>query len=215
MDDIAIIENKIYEIRGQKVMLDFDLAEMYGVETKRLKEQVRRNIERFPAEFMFELTKEEVAISRSQIATLNKGRGYNIKYAPFAFGELGIAMLSSVLNSKTAIEINRGIMRAFVVVRQLLTYPSIDRISGLQCEIQELKEYIEDVFMKNPFLSSISQTPPRNLLFFQFPAPKNQCRDDKLPQLPMSCNYNNCNTPNVFYLPCSSYFPPLLPKCDA
>ena len=65
MDDIAIIENKIYEIRGQKVMLDFDLAEMYGVETKRLKEQVRRNIERFPAEFMFELTKEEVAISRS------------------------------------------------------------------------------------------------------------------------------------------------------
>ena len=67
MDDIAIIENKIYEIRGQKVMLDFDLAEMYGVETKRLKEQVRRNIERFPAEFMFELTKEEVQFSRSQI----------------------------------------------------------------------------------------------------------------------------------------------------
>lgn len=83
MDDIAIIENKIYEIRGQKVMLDFDLAEMYGVETKRLKEQVRRNIERFPAEFMFELTKEEVAISRSQIATLKTGQGYNIKYLPF------------------------------------------------------------------------------------------------------------------------------------
>ena len=77
MDDIAIIENKIYEIRGQKVMLDFDLAEMYGVETKRLKEQVRRNIERFPAEFMFELTKEEVTISRSQIATLKTGQGYN------------------------------------------------------------------------------------------------------------------------------------------
>ena len=89
MDDIAIIENKIYEIRGQKVMLDFDLAEMYGVETKRLKEQVRRNIERFPAEFMFELTKEEVAISRSQIATLKTGQGYNIKYLPFAFTEYG------------------------------------------------------------------------------------------------------------------------------
>ena len=97
MDDIAIIENKIYEIRGQKVMLDFDLAEMYGVETKRLKEQVRRNIERFPAEFMFELTKEEVAISRSQIATLKTGQGYNIKYLPFAFTEYGIVMLSSVL----------------------------------------------------------------------------------------------------------------------
>ena len=70
MDDIAIIENKIYEIRGQKVMLDFDLAEMYGVETKRLKEQVRRNIERFPVEFMFELTKEEVQFSRSQFDDL-------------------------------------------------------------------------------------------------------------------------------------------------
>lgn len=74
MDDIAIIENKIYEIRGQKVMLDFDLAEMYGVETKRLKEQVRRNIERFPAEFMFELTKEEVAISRSQLRPENQDK---------------------------------------------------------------------------------------------------------------------------------------------
>ena len=70
MDDIAIIENKIYEIRGQKVMLDFDLAEMYGVETKRLKEQVRRNIERFPVEFMFELTQEEVQFSRSQVSTV-------------------------------------------------------------------------------------------------------------------------------------------------
>ena len=92
MDDIAIIENKIYEIRGQKVMLDFDLAEMYGVETKRLKEQVRRNIERFPAEFMFELTKEEVTISRSQIATLKTGQGYNIKYLPFAFAEYGLGL---------------------------------------------------------------------------------------------------------------------------
>lgn len=148
MNELQLIQSKIYEIRGQKVMLDFDLAEMYGLETKRLKEAVRRNIDRFEGDdFMFQLTKEEVTeLSRSQIATLNKGRGYNIKYAPFAFGELGIAMLSSVLNSKTAIEINRGIMRAFVVVRQLLTYPSIDRISGLQCEIQEFKEYIEDVF---------------------------------------------------------------------
>ena len=120
MDDIAIIENKIYEIRGQKVMLDFDLAEMYGVETKRLKEQVRRNIERFPAEFMFELTKEEVAISRSQIATLKTGQGYNIKYLPFAFTEYGIVMLSSVLKSKTAVEVNINIIRAFVRMRQYL-----------------------------------------------------------------------------------------------
>jgi hypothetical protein len=136
MDDIAIIENKIYEIRGQKVMLDFDLAEMYGVETKRLKEQVRRNIERFPAEFMFELT-EEVAISRSQIATLKTGQGYNIKYLPFAFTEYGIVMLSSVLKSKTAVEVNINIIRAFVRMRQYL-------LSNIpKKELEELKQRIE------------------------------------------------------------------------
>ena len=137
MDDIAILENKIYEIRGQKVMLDFDLAEMYGVETKRLKEQVRRNIERFPAEFMFELTKEEVAISRSQIATLKTGQGYNIKYLPFAFTEYGIVMLSSVLKSKTAVEVNINIIRAFVRMRQYL-------LSNIpKKELEELKQRIE------------------------------------------------------------------------
>ena len=137
MDDIAIIENKIYEIRGQKVMLDFDLAEMYGVETKRLKEQVRRNIERFPAEFMFELTKEEVQFSRSQIATLKTGQGHNIKYLPFAFTEYGIVMLSSVLKSKTAVEVNINIIRAFVRMRQYL-------LSNIpKKELEELKQRIE------------------------------------------------------------------------
>lgn len=100
-------------------MLDFDLAEMYRIENRVLKQAVRRNLKRFEGEdFMFELTKDE--LSRSQIVTLNKGRGSNFKYMPFAFTELGVAMLSSVLNSDTAIEINRGIMRAFVAVRQLL-----------------------------------------------------------------------------------------------
>ena len=137
MDDIAIIENKIYEIRGQKVMLDFDLAEMYGVETKRLKEQVRRNIERFPAEFMFELTKEEVQFSRSQIATLKTGQGHNIKYLPFAFTEYGIVMLSSVLKSKAAVEVNINIIRAFVRMRQYL-------LSNIPKKaLEELKQRIE------------------------------------------------------------------------
>jgi len=114
---LATIQTKIYEIRGQKVMLDFDLAELYGAETAQLKRAVRRNIERFDGDdFMFELTSEE--LSRCQIGTLNKGRGGNIKYLPFAFTELGVSMLSSVLNSKTAIEINRNIMRAFVFIRQ-------------------------------------------------------------------------------------------------
>lgn len=104
--ELQIIQNKIYEIRGQKVMLDFDLAELYGTETGQLKRSVRRNIKRFAGEdFMFELTWEE--LSRCQIGILNTDRGGNIKYLPFAFTELGIAMLSSILNSDTAIEINR------------------------------------------------------------------------------------------------------------
>ena len=142
---LIVIQSKIYKIRGQKVMLDFDLAEMYGIETGQLKRAVRRNIERFEGEnFMFELTKEE--LSRCQIGILNKGRGSNIKYMPFVFTELGVAMLSSVLNSKTAIEINRGIMRAFVAVRHVLANPAVDRVGQLENQVKELKEYIEEVF---------------------------------------------------------------------
>lgn len=120
-DNVALksIENLIHIIRGQQVMVDSDLARLYGVETKRLKEQVRRNISRFPEDFMFELSKEEC--SRSQIATLNAGRGQNIKYMPFAFTENGVAMLSSVLKSDTAIEVNIRIMRAFTAMRSFLT----------------------------------------------------------------------------------------------
>lgn len=148
MEKLQVIQNKIYEIRGYKVMLDFDLAEMYQVETKRLKESVRRNMERFEGDdFMFELSKEEVfELSRSQIATLNKGRGYNFKYAPFAFTEFGVAMLSGVLNSKLAIETNRSIIRAFVAMRQLMVSPAIDKFTLLQNEVKELKEYIEEAF---------------------------------------------------------------------
>jgi hypothetical protein len=138
MEQIEIIQSKIYEIRGQKVMLDFELSELYGVETAQLKRAVRRNIERFEGEdFMFEITKEELL--RCQIGILKKGRGQHFKYLPFAFTELGVAMLSSVLNSKTAIEVNRGIMRAFVTVRQMVSLPPVDKYT-------ELKQYIEDMF---------------------------------------------------------------------
>lgn len=112
------VESLIRVIRGQQVMLDRDLAELYGVETKRLNEQVKRNIERFPEDFMFQLTKEEC--SKSQIATLNEGRGHNIKKLPYAFTENGVAMLSSVLRSKTAVEANIRIMRAFVSMRHFM-----------------------------------------------------------------------------------------------
>jgi len=135
--DLSLIQSKIYEIRGQHVMLDFDLAEMYGTETSQLKRAVRRNIERFEgSDFMFELTREE--LSRCQIGTLNKGRGSNIKYLPFAFTELGVSMLSSVLNSTTAIEINRNIMRAFVATRNYLLAQS-----SVSAEIQELWQHVK------------------------------------------------------------------------
>ena len=137
--EIEVIQNKIYEIRGYKVMFDFDLALLYELENKRLKEAVRRNITRFPEDFMFELTKLELKILRSQIATSNRGGS---RYMPFAFTEQGIAMLSSVLNSEKAITINIVIIRAFVTFRQFnLTYnklktkkplPSLLRSRGRQ-----------------------------------------------------------------------------------
>ena len=143
--ELQPIQNKIYEIRGYRVMLDFDLAEIYGIENKYLKRSVRNNIERFEGDdFMFELTRDE--LSRCNFGTLNKGRGSNIKYMPFAFTELGVAMLSSVLNSKTAIGANRKIMRAFVAMRNLILNPPIDKAGELQKEVRELKQYVEDVF---------------------------------------------------------------------
>lgn len=145
MNELQLIQSKIYETRGQKVMLDFDLAEMYGIETRVLKHSVRRNLKRFLGDdFMFELTKDE--LSRSQIVILKNGRGTNFKYMPFAFTELGVAMLSNVLNSDTAIEINRNIMRAFVAIRQLIANPPVDRVGELEKQMKELKDYIEDVF---------------------------------------------------------------------
>lgn len=131
--ELQVIQNKIYEVRGQKVMLDFDLADLYGSETKRLKEAARRNLKRFPSDFMFELTKEEFESLRSQIASSNKRGG--TRYMPFAFTEQGVAMLSSVLNSESAIEINISIMRAFITVRQYLS-----SLNSTTKEIEELKQ---------------------------------------------------------------------------
>jgi hypothetical protein len=124
MRDVTIIpaeriEQSIYQIRGCKVMLDRDLAALYGVETKRLKEQVRRNIDRFPDDFMFVLNQEEMAKWRSQIATSISDR-MGLRHAPMAFTEQGVAMLSSVLNSKRAIDVNIAIIRTFVKLRQIL-----------------------------------------------------------------------------------------------
>jgi len=140
MDSLEPIKRKIYEIRGRRVMLDFDLADAYGVKTAQLKRQVRRNIERFEGDdFMFEVTADE--LSRCQIGTLNIKRGQNIKYLPFAFTELGVAMLSSVLKSSAAIKVNRGIMRAFVAVRQALPVLATKQdIEDLRQRVKALEE---------------------------------------------------------------------------
>lgn len=142
--ELQTIQKKIYEIRGKQVMLDFDLALLYGVETKVLKQGVKRNIRRFPIDFMFELTQEEFNSLRSQIVTSNK-RGGN-RYMPFAFTEQGVAMLSSVLKSETAIEINISIIRAFVAVRQYLSMASnqIKEIEELKQRMKALEEGTED-----------------------------------------------------------------------
>lgn len=122
--ELETIKQSIHEIRGQKVILDFELAKMYQVETKRLKESVRRNIRRFPEDFMFELSTEEWVILRTQFATSSWG---GQRYNPYAFTEQGVAMLSSVLNSEIAIDINIAIVRAFVMIRQFaLTYQELN-----------------------------------------------------------------------------------------
>lgn len=145
MKQLEVIQSKIYDIRGQKVMIDRDLAEMYGVETRTLNQAVKRNVDRFPEDFMFQLTDEETQNWKSQIVITNSVK-MGMRRNPYAFTELGVAMLSSVLNSKTAIQINMGIMRAFVAVRQLIALPKPDKVVELQNEVKELKEYIEEVF---------------------------------------------------------------------
>ena len=170
MNDLEIIQNKIYEIRGQRVMLDFDLALLYGVETRRLNEQVKRNIERFPEDFMFQLTKGEFEILRSQIATSNNIRNQRdnvlisqnatskpiekrggTQKIPYAFTENGVAMLSSVLRSPLAIQVNIGIMRAFTEFRRMAISLSIpnsnEEITQLRKDFEELKLDIEDILL--------------------------------------------------------------------
>ncbi len=142
MNEIVPIENisaLIYQLRGQKVMLDRDLARLYGVETKVLKQAVRRNIKRFPGDFMIELTLDEDKSLRSQFVTLK--RGGHSKYPPMAFTEQGVAMLSSVLNSERAIQINIQIMRAFTQLRQLI----LDS-TDLRREIEELRQDTDGKF---------------------------------------------------------------------
>ena len=165
-----VLIEKIYVFRGQKVMLDNDLAVLYGVETRRLKEQVKRNIERFPERYMFELTKEEAEASRSQIATLK--RGENIKYLPFAFTEHGVMMLSNVLKSRRAIDVSMRIIDVFIMLRETLK-----NNNELRFEIEEIKKKlhnygknIELVFQYlDELLEKKENTVPRKEIGYRMP----------------------------------------------
>lgn len=137
---IERIEKVIYLIHGHKVMLDTDLAELYDVETRILVRNVKRNIDRFPKDFMFQLTKKEDEVLRSQIGISKKGWGGR-RYAPYVFTEQGVAMLSSVLNSKRAIQVNVEIMRAFVRMRQLLASHK-----GLMQKISDMEKKYDKQF---------------------------------------------------------------------
>jgi hypothetical protein len=136
--ELLVIQQKIYTIRGRKVMIDFDLASLYMVETKRLKEAVRRNQKRFPPDFIFELTPDEYHSLRTQNASLEKkGKGTHSKYPPFAFTEQGISMLSGVLNSDTAIDMHITIMRAFTAMRRF-----IFNYNDLACQVAEIRKSV-------------------------------------------------------------------------
>jgi hypothetical protein len=136
--EIEVIQNKIHEVRGCKVMLDFDLAALYEIETKVFKQAIKRNLNRFPKDFMFELSQNEFDSLRSQIVTSNRG---GTRFMPFAFTEQGVAMLSSVLKSDKAIEINISIMRTFVAIRQFaLNY------SELQNKIMEIEGQFPEIY---------------------------------------------------------------------
>ncbi|MBO6027359.1 MAG: ORF6N domain-containing protein [Bacteroidales bacterium] len=174
------IQQQILVVRDQRVMLDFELAALYGVETKRLNEQVRRNIERFPADFMFQLTqgewnllKYQLGDLRSQIATSNVPENQDdivlrsqiatakaaqkSRSLPYAFTELGVAMLSSVLRSPTAIQVNISIMRAFVAFRHLTTRPLPDSNTELRKEVKALRDELEEIISDQNDINEMTQ----------------------------------------------------------
>jgi phage regulator Rha-like protein len=167
MEIIQSLQNRIYEIRGRSVILDKDIAQLYEVDTKVLNQAVKRHADRFPEDFMFQLTNEELKVevldpdqlySRSQIVTLNTTRGSNIKYLPFAFTEQGVAMLSGIINSKKAVQMNIAIMRAFVELRKVLLIKADfkvqleeikEKLGGHDAQLTQIYEAIENILDEN------------------------------------------------------------------
>ncbi len=156
---VDMIKSSIYEVRGQRVMLDSDLAELYEVEVSQLKRQVRRNIDRFPEDFMFELTREEYDSLRCQNGTIKSGRGQHSKYLPFAFTEEGVAMLSGMLKSKTAMQVNINIMRAFVAIRHAVASMQLSdlRYEQLSHKVDQLNAYVEEILHDQNDINQIQE----------------------------------------------------------
>ena len=147
MVDLQRIQSKIYEIRGHKVMINRDLAELYQVTTGNLNKSVQINIKRFPSDFMFQLTKEEFDQLKTNLIFQNGISNWGgTRKLPYAFTEQGPAMLSGISNSDTAIQVNINIMRAFVAVRRLISNPPVDKNAELREEMKKLKDYMEEIF---------------------------------------------------------------------
>jgi len=158
---LDLVERKIYVVRGQKVMLDNDLALLYGVTTKRLNEQVKRNISRFPEDFMFQLTTDELDNLRSQIATSSLKSYGGRRYMPYVFTEQGVAMLSGVLNSERAVQVNIGIMRAFVNMRKMLS--TNEEVSKKLADIEDKLGNHDEHFKKVFTAIRLLMNPPSKL----------------------------------------------------
>ena len=154
-----LIERRIHIVRGQRVMLDSDLAALYGVETKVLNQAVQRNADRFPEDFMFQMTLQEVAALRSQIVTSNEGRGGR-RYQPRVFTEHGIAMLSSVVNSPTAVRVNIQIIRTFVRLRRLLATPG-ELVTQLQQLAETVQLHDRQITAITDVLTKMMEPPPQ------------------------------------------------------
>ena len=147
MVDLQRIQSKIYEIRGHKVMINRDLAELYQVTTGNLNKSVQRNIKRFPSDFMFQLTTEEFDHLKTNLIFQNGISNWGgTRKLPYAFTEQGPAMLSGISNSDTAIQVNINIMRAFVAMRRLISNPPVDKNAELREEMKKLKDYMEEIF---------------------------------------------------------------------
>jgi len=159
-----LIQSKIMVIRGEKVMIDRDLAELYGVETKQLKRAVRRNLHRFPSDFMFELNQEEFEILRSQFGTSSWG---GTRYIPMAFTEQGVAMLSSVINSNRAIEVNIAIMRAFVQLRKISSSHKqlAQKLHEIEVRLEDHDESIDAIFEAIQQLVTPTEKPKKRIGF--------------------------------------------------